>query len=82
MEKLTLLLGNQLLPKVYTSASNNLFLYYNRLGRVCIHVSALLQLAVAEHELPSHKTRTSGNADEDQVAVQLDLRKLLMLVLQ
>jgi hypothetical protein len=42
----------------------------------------LLQLAVAEHELPSHKTRTSGNADEDKVAVQLDLRKLLMLVLQ
>ncbi|XP_045023799.1 uncharacterized protein LOC123468405 [Daphnia magna] len=38
------------------------------LGRVCIHVSALLQLAVAEHELPSRRTETAWNADEDQVA--------------
>ncbi len=36
----TVLLGNQLLPTLYTSASNYLLLYYNRLGRVCIHVSA------------------------------------------
>ncbi|EFX74980.1 hypothetical protein DAPPUDRAFT_251216 [Daphnia pulex] len=40
----------------------------NMLGRVCIHVSALLQLAVAEHELPNRTTETSGNADEEQVA--------------
>ena len=45
-----------------------MLLYYNRLGRVCIHVSALLQLAVAEHELTNRRTETSGNADEDQVA--------------
>ncbi len=68
MEKLmldivTVKLGNQLLSTIYTYASNNMLLYYNRLGRVCIHVSALLQLAVAEHELTNRRTETSGNAD-------------------